>query len=255
MGAMAGRRDEYIQCQLQPVLRTLGMKDSVSAASLLAALRSAGLDVVYADLPTLSQPYASCTGCSGLLRPDHSKQVIAAVLETAGWTQVTHVPLRCQKSGCALSRKKVWYNFISINEQTHAWCWNPQHEMKYFFTHNTWGVSTQWLRQQTQRMAFQFTSFDAEADVHYRAAVRDGKTQVLPNRADLKLKEAWFTWRVAAALAHHAASRRCLACSQQRNTHGRMPCFGHERLGSVLCSTLSHKDRGENLIFVVASMQ
>ena len=211
---MARRRDEYIHCQLQPVLRTLGVQESVSAAVLLTAIRSAGLDAANADEPTVSQPSVHCTGCSGVLRPENSNQVIAAVLETSGWRQVTHVPLRCRKSDCALSGKRVWYNFISTNEQTHAWCWNPQWELKYFFTHNTWGVSTEWLRQQTQRMAFQSASFDTEADTHYRAAERGGKPQVVPNRADLKLKEAWFTWRVVPTLVHHASPSRCpLVCT------------------------------------------
>eukprot|EP00959_Pyramimonas_sp_CCMP1952_P045827 957775-Pyramimonas_sp.AAC.1 len=46
--------------------------------------------------------------------------------------------------------------------------------MDYFFVTNSWGVSTAWLRQFTERSARQHVSFQTEAVAHEREAARVG---------------------------------------------------------------------------------
>ena len=133
----------------------------------------------------------------------HSEAVTASILTLGGWELRQHAPLRCMCRGCEMHGKRVWYNYVSDTKEKHMWRWDPSDKMDYFFVTNSWGVSTAWLRQFTERLARQHVSFQSEAVVHEREAGRVGDLDRVPNRADLKLEKAWVAWRVVVRAYQH----------------------------------------------------
>ena len=91
---------------------------------------------------------------------------------------------------------QTWYNYIAKDRATHVWMWPSDRALEYFFTGADWGVSAKWLRQHTQRMAHQYVAFHSESAVHRAAAERTGAQTNIPCRPDLKMKSAWFMWRL-----------------------------------------------------------
>ena len=120
----------------------------------------------------------------------------ATILDIGGWVQAIHVPRRCRRQACSLRDKRVWYNFIVMDERTHEWSWDATDELRYLFLSATFGVSAAWLRQYTQRASLQHATWDAEAQVHRRAALRSGRLALIPDKAPRKLSKAWFCWRI-----------------------------------------------------------
>ena len=189
--------------RLLSALKDLGVPDIAAAGLLQQAQRAAG-----GSGGALTNPSRICPHCDGPMRLQEREAVNASVLCVGGWEVRRHVPLRCEKRGCL--RKRVWYNYISESTSNHVWHWRDHDRLEYLFLANTWGVSAQWLRQFTQRLAHQHASFDSEAKVHGEAARRAGRAEVVPFRADLKLQKAWIAWRVIVRLFEHANGQRGL---------------------------------------------
>jgi hypothetical protein len=150
---------------------------------------------------------AVCQECGGTLHADRGHAVVAQVLDVPGWKDCLHVPFRCRRGACRLSGKRVWHNFVSEAHDVHSWCWPDGKELKHFFITTSWGVSTAWLRQHTQRLTLQFASFVSEAEVHDAELERASADRRAPHRADLKLKQAWLMWRLVAASILASISR------------------------------------------------
>jgi hypothetical protein len=127
---------------------------------------------------------------------------VATVLDVDGWIQVRHQPKRCRRRPelCTSSGKRIFYNYIAMGKGEHVWTWPAGQPMEFFFLYCDWGVSCKWLRQHTLRMAFQWAAFSSEAHVHEVGSARNGANGRLPCRADLKIKQAWYMWRVVVRL-------------------------------------------------------
>ena len=108
------------------------------------------------------------------------------------------VPKRCKRreENCSLSGKRVWYNYTSQGTRDHPFTWPANATMEYFFLYEDWGVTCRWLRQHTQRMAFQYVAFSSEAAVHMPVDHAMSIDSAQPHRPDIKIKEAWYMWRV-----------------------------------------------------------
>lgn len=118
--------------------------------------------------------------------------------------------MRCRNSGgCTLQGKRIWHNFVAKDKQEHTWAWPPTENLPFFFLWTTWGVSTRWLRQMSQRLVHHFASFQGEAAVHRSEAAYEGDLAVVPDRADLKLLRAWIVWRVLIRLVERAPDSEC----------------------------------------------
>ena len=185
---------------VQRALDALGARCQIAPADLLRELEAAGLSVCSEQQPKALRPCTDCASCQGPMQPEATAAVVASVLDVGGWGQVQHVPLRCRQARCALAGKRAWYNYTAVSSQRHVWCWRESDELEYFFVQAGWGVTSRWLRQFTQRMAVQFASFESEAAIHWRAARRAGQEALVPHRAKLKIKRAWYCWRAAWAL-------------------------------------------------------
>ena len=191
---------------MHAVLRRLGLEGQVSPEILKGALAAEGLEVCSKRL--VCCPVRICEGCHQPMPMRECDRVNASVLTLEGWQPMDHIPLRCRRRGCELEGKRVWYNFITIDEGDHRWRWDDSAEMHYFFVCNAWGVETAWLRQFTHRLALQHISFRTEAEVFTRAAVRTETEHLVPAKAHLKLERAWICWRVMVRAFHCAAAPR-----------------------------------------------
>lgn len=218
---------------LQAVLSRLGLSREVSTQEVADALDQCGLECRPKPgcATTIAHPCRQCTKCNRHLSPDDAKALTASVLDVTGWKQLRHVPLRCRNKDCVYVNKRVWYNYIVLDSRTHMWMWEPADEMFFFFTHNHWGVSTAWLRQHTQRMHYQYASFASEAKIHTRGARRAGIESGIPSRPDLKIKVAWFLWRVVVRSHQHLL--------QTSDPEAKLDVNLAEDLGEVLKKTWS----------------
>jgi hypothetical protein len=186
--------------QVAEALRRLGAEKNMNPSALLRALEDAGCKV-RGDVEEASMPGIRCPGGCGGERPLRQGEAVeASALGVSGWKVVRHVPRRCQKKN---KDKRLWYNFVTQGEHERIWLWEDTHELQYFFTCNSWGVTAGWLRQFTQRAALQHVTFTREAEVHRAAAKRKGELIIIPDKAHLKLQKAWLCWRVDVRVHQH----------------------------------------------------
>ena len=178
------------------LLNELGLQGQITVEAFRKAAEVVGCDVVEERREKVRHPCHKCW-CGKELHPREDKEAQAAVLDVGGWRQVWHVPMRCRSQICPRRENYVWYNYITISKTEHLWAWEDTFELKYFFVHNQWGVTTAWLRQYQHRMAFQYTAFESEAVVHRSCAARDGQARIVPSKEENKMMRAWICWRVA----------------------------------------------------------
>jgi hypothetical protein len=182
--------------QLAEALRALKADKLVAPKELQAALENAGCKF-QTEVEEIWMPGKGCPGaCGGECSLLPKEGITSSVLDVGGWKCIRHIPRRCRRQVCKYKDKRFWYNYVTDSEHGHVWFWDPMHELKYFFTCNTWGVSAAWLRQFTERAALQHVTFVGEAEVHLQAAIRDGIVNIVPDKARLKMHKAWFYWRV-----------------------------------------------------------
>eukprot|EP00974_Lingulodinium_polyedra_P039625 3801533-Lingulodinium_polyedra.AAC.1 len=158
--------------QLEVVLRDLGIAAVVTPQQFTEVLARAGFQL--APVPQVCSPNPNCRACGFPVAARRADSVAASVLDVGGWLKLAHMPRRCRRQGCSLQDKRVWYNFVVLDERTHEWSWDNANELKYFFLSANFGVTTAWLRQYTQRAALQHVTWAAEERVHRRAAIRVG---------------------------------------------------------------------------------
>ena len=153
---------------------------------------------------TIQYPLARCPGCSKPVYPYSQVAVTAAVLDTGGWKQMLHIPVRCRDTGaCPWGGKRIWHNFISESKTEHFWTWPTEQELGVFFLWSDWGVTTAWLRQMARRVVHHFASFAGEAAVHRAEAAFTGSAGMVPAKAGAKLFRAWIVWRAIIRMEEH----------------------------------------------------
>ena len=135
----------------------------------------------------------ACSVCGRKL--SKKETVIASVLDVCGWLQVKHDIMRCRNFECSLNCAAVAYNFVCSGSE-YVFSWGQEECMQYFFLTYAFGVSIRWLRQFSRRLIFQWSSFAGEAKVHFLEAVGLGKSDIVPDKAKLKLLRAWMLWRL-----------------------------------------------------------
>ena len=168
---------------------------------------------------SVAQPPVTCTVCGSQTRLQPRRKVPAAVLEVGGWALVHHVPRRCPNKACTSCFQNVWYNYKQI-EGKRVWQWPATQRMYYMFLGPRWGVSTEWLRQMSARITYQYSTFSGEARVHCQAARLSGLSALVPSNSEKKLLEAWLKWRVVVRTYEHdmASSRNDLQNLQLQRT-------------------------------------
>ena len=203
---------------LHSVLRAFGMDGMVSVPQVQAALADAGWqDETVLAGQAIHRRDRRCPHCRETMNLKVSEGVDATVLCLSGWKTFRHIPSRCRRHACDIAGKRVWYNYIACAGNLHEWAWDDENRLQYFFSQASWGVSTEWLRQFTQRAAFQFVSFRTEAEVFSRLtkrAAREAQTRdETPAKAYLKMQGAWFRWRIVVRLFEYKKANRAINLS------------------------------------------
>ena len=152
---------------------------------------------------TVMYPGPQCPCCHGNLTP-FGRNVVARVLRPTGWDRVVHQPVRCRNPRCERVDKYIWHNYVAMGGRSRLWTW-PDEELEYFFVCASWGVTTAWLRQMSQRIVHHFASFAGEAAVHKEEARRNGHLTAVPPKAAKKLLHAWLFWRLVVRVHDHSA--------------------------------------------------
>ena len=210
-GSLGGRagagRPSRLPSAVRAAFPSMDHSADPEAASSQGSVTPVGLSPAAHCLPVATFPGSACLCCGGALRPFWQKAVVAKVLGPSGWSPMRHIPVRCRNhAACERADKAVWHNYTAVGKSNRLWTWPADEELRFFFIVSSWGVTTAWLRQMSQRILHHFASFAGEAAVHEASARRDEDSSRGPPLAKTKLKAAWLLWRLVVRAHEHSAA-------------------------------------------------